>query len=310
MVQPRASAKLSTWMSSSTSSTKTSPTSSMIRVSTVPCTKTESDFAIPLRGTTPSTATSSTSASSGSSSPRNSISIAYGRVRVDRASRDHDEVDYGDEVCASSLETKDLWDSIQNNEYFSLEGLLDVVRQLRIYITPDLETPDFLILKRTAKFEVRRYASFIVAETKGDELSGSSGFREVAGYIFGKNSTMETFPMTTPVFTVANDTELSEVSIQIVLPKEKELSNLPEPCLEEISLRKVEEGIVAAVKFSGRPTEIVVRQKVKELRSALIQADLKPTGGCMLARYNDPGRTWSFMMKNEILIWLKEFSLD
>ncbi|KAG0502364.1 hypothetical protein HPP92_002436 [Vanilla planifolia] len=118
----------------------------------------------------------------------------------------------------------DLWDSIQNNEYFSLEGLLDVVRQLRIYITPDLETPDFLILKRTAKFEVRRYASFIVAETKGDELSGSSGFREVAGYIFGKNSTMETFPMTTPVFTVANDTELSEVSIQIVLPKEKELS--------------------------------------------------------------------------------------
>ena len=43
-------------------------------------------------------------------------------------------------------------------------------------------------------------------------------------YIFGKNSTMEKIPMTTPVFTQALDPELSEVSIQIVLPLEKDIS--------------------------------------------------------------------------------------
>ncbi|KAL0905799.1 hypothetical protein M5K25_024238 [Dendrobium thyrsiflorum] len=203
----------------------------------------------------------------------------------------------------------DLWDSIENNEYFSLEGVVDVARQLRFYKTPDLETPNYEILKRTAQYEVRKYASFLVAETKADKLSGSSGFNDVAGYIFGKNSTMEKIPMTTPVFTQANDAELSEVSIQIVLPMDKELSNLPEPSLETISLRKVG-GIAAAIKFSGRPTEDVVRQKEKELRSALIQAGLNPIRGCVLARYNDPGRTWSFIMRNEVLIWLKEFSLD
>ncbi|XP_020588147.1 uncharacterized protein LOC110029974 [Phalaenopsis equestris] len=204
----------------------------------------------------------------------------------------------------------DLWDSIVNNEYFSLEGLANVLGQLSFYKTPDLETPDYQILKRTAKYEVRKYASFLVAETKGDKLSGSSGFNDVAGYIFGKNSTMEKIPMTTPVFTQAKDAALSEVSIQIVLPKDKENSNLPEPSLETISLRKVEGGFAAAVKFSGRPTEDAVRQKEKELRSALIEAGLKPMRGCMLARYNDPGRTWSFIMRNEVLIWLEEFSLS
>jgi len=41
-------------------------------------------------------------------------------------------------------------------------------------------------------------------------------------YIFGKNSTTEKIPMTTPVFTETNDADLSKVSIQIVLPLDKE----------------------------------------------------------------------------------------
>ncbi|XP_021614793.1 uncharacterized protein LOC110616661 isoform X2 [Manihot esculenta] len=118
----------------------------------------------------------------------------------------------------------DFWDSIKNNEYFSLEGLWDVFKQLRIYKTPDLETPKYQILKRTGGYEIRKYAPFIVVETRGNKLSGSTGFNDVAGYIFGKNSTMEKIPMTTPVFTEANDVESSEVSIQIVIPLEKEFS--------------------------------------------------------------------------------------
>ncbi|EOY30941.1 SOUL heme-binding family protein isoform 1 [Theobroma cacao] len=204
----------------------------------------------------------------------------------------------------------DFWDSIENNDYFSLEGLWDVFRQLRIYKTPDLETPRYQILKRTANYEVRKYTPFIVVETDGDKLSGSTGFNTVAGYIFGKNSTMEKIPMTTPVFTQALDPELSEVSIQIVLPLEKDISSLPNPSQETVNLRKVEEGIAAALKFSGKPTEEVVREKEKALRSSLIRDGLKPKKGCLLARYNDPGRTWSFTMRNEVLIWLEEFTLE
>ena len=45
-------------------------------------------------------------------------------------------------------------------------------------------------------------------------------------YIFGKNSRSEKIQMTTPVFTQAFDAELSKVSIQVVLPLEKDISRL------------------------------------------------------------------------------------
>ncbi|GFY96282.1 SOUL heme-binding family protein [Actinidia rufa] len=190
----------------------------------------------------------------------------------------------------------DYWDSIKCNDYFSFEGLLDVIKQLRIYKTPDLESPKYQILKRTADYEVRKYSPFVVVETDGDKLSGSTGFNAVAGYIFGKNSAKEKIPMTTPVFTQTLDTETSKVSIQIVLPLEKEMNSLPDPDEKAINLRKVEGGIAAVSKFSGKPTEDVVLEKEKELRSSLLRDGLRPKMGCLLARYNDPGRTWSFMM--------------
>ncbi|CAI9787393.1 unnamed protein product [Fraxinus pennsylvanica] len=222
----------------------------------------------------------------------------------------------GTSVMGINPETKkfcshvDYWDSIENNEYFSMEGLRDVVKQLRIYKTPDLETPKYQILKRTANYEVRKYDPFIVVETDGDKLSGSRGFNSVAGYIFGKNSAEEKIPMTTPVFTQAFDPEISEVSVQIILPSEKDLNSLPAPNQAEISLRKVEGGIAAVSKFSGKPTEDITREKEKELRYILIKDGFTPKVGCLLARYNDPGRTKSFIMRNEVLIWLEEFSLD
>ncbi|XP_068344864.1 heme-binding-like protein At3g10130, chloroplastic isoform X2 [Pyrus communis] len=204
----------------------------------------------------------------------------------------------------------DFWDSIKNNDYFSLEGLLDVFKQLRIYKTPDLQTPKYEILKRSANYEVRKYAPYVVVEGPVDKLSGSAGFGDVTGYIFGKNSKMEKIPMTTPVFTEASDAELSKVSIKLCLPLDKDISSLPDPNQETISLKKVEGGIAAVVKFSGKPTEEIVREKEKALRASLIRDGLKPKEGCSLARYNDPGRTWSFMLRNEVLIGLEEFTLD
>ncbi|KAI8541625.1 hypothetical protein RHMOL_Rhmol08G0076500 [Rhododendron molle] len=193
----------------------------------------------------------------------------------------------------------DFWDSITNNNYFSSEGLMDVIKQLRIYKTPNLDSPKYQILKRTANYEVRKYTPFVVVETDGDKLSGSAGFNAVTGYIFGKNSTKEKIPMTTPVFTQAVDSEMSKISIQVVLPSEKEMTSLPAPDEEKAKLRKVEGGIAAVSKFSGKPTEDVVREKEKSLRSSLIKDGLRPETGCLLARYNDPGRTKSFMMKKK-----------
>lgn len=74
------------------------------------------------------------------------------------------------------------------------------------------------------------------------------------------------------------------------------VTSLPDPNKETVKLRKVEEGFAAVVKFSGRTSEDVVREKEEFLRARLIKDGLKPKTGCLLARYNDPGRTWSFVM--------------
>ena len=140
-------------------------------------------------------------------------------------------------------------------------------------------------------------------------------------YIFGKNSKTEKIPMTTPVFTEASESNPSSVSIQVVLPLDKDMkrsnlysnsaltccsqaniligifvASLPDPEKDTINLRRVEGGTAAVLKFSGKPTDDAVWQKEKLLRSSLVKDGLRPRNGCLLARYNDPGRTKSFVM--------------
>lgn len=48
-------------------------------------------------------------------------------------------------------------------------------------------------------------------------------------------------------------------------------------------------------------------EKEMKLRTSLEKDGLKPRIGCLLARYNDPGRTWSFMLVCMILLILQCF---
>merc|ERR1711879_588071 len=83
----------------------------------------------------------------------------------------------------------DEWDSVVNNQYFSLEGLQDLVKQLiNFQITPDLDTPHYVTLNRYADFEIRKYESFSVAETAINDAEGLAsgyGFNTLASYLFG-----------------------------------------------------------------------------------------------------------------------------
>lgn len=205
----------------------------------------------------------------------------------------------------------DLWDSIQNNDYFSVEGAKDVIRQMQYFKQPDLETPKYRVLKRTALYEVREYEPFIVVETDCDSMAGSKGFNTVAGYIFGKNEKGEKMKMTTPVYTETNNEPSADgAKIQIVLPLSCKLSELPAPEADNVKIQQVDKRVAAAIRFNGKPTLEVVEEKKKILEQALRKDGLKMKGTFGLARYNDPGRTWPVFMKNEVLAWLEDFQLD
>ena len=53
----------------------------------------------------------------------------------------------------------------------------------------------------------------------------------ICRYIFGKNASSEKIAMTTPVFTQASDDKLSDVSIQIALPMNKDLNRYLVQCV-------------------------------------------------------------------------------
>ncbi|VFQ64233.1 unnamed protein product [Cuscuta campestris] len=207
----------------------------------------------------------------------------------------------------------DYWDSIVSSDFFSIEGLIDVIKQLRYYKMPRLEMPSYHILKRTASYQVRKYGPFSVVERDGDSLAGSDVFNDLAGYIFGKNSASQRMAVAPPVNgnTQASSSvdEKSEIAIQFVLSSAKSMKSLPTPN-EGVKLREVEGGIAGVSSFSGKPTESIVKEKEKDLRCRLIRNRLKPKPGCLLALYNDPDATCEHIMRNEVLIWLEEFSLD
>lgn len=66
-----------------------------------------------------------------------------------------------------------------------------MIKQLTTFqLTPSLDSPQYVVLKKTKEYEIRQYSPYLVAETSmpGARPAGGDGFNDLAGYIFGGNS--------------------------------------------------------------------------------------------------------------------------
>lgn len=216
----------------------------------------------------------------------------------------------------------DTWDSVDNQEFFSVEAFGDFFRQLlTFYTTPrGLETPKYTILRRARDYEVRRYEPYIVAESPLDGVSvtsaevpggfspaglGRTAFQSLAGYIFGGNAAGTKMAMTTPVL---SDTR---GFMQFVIGPSAAQSpeQLPPASSAAVCTRMMPGGEVAALKFSGVVTPKEAATKHLQLRAAVERDGLQPAGqDWQLARYNDPS-TPAPLRRNEILLPLKDYRL-
>lgn len=201
---------------------------------------------------------------------------------------------------------RDEWDSVQNNKYLSAEAVQDLLRQVfQVYTTPDLKTPEYEMLRRTAAYEVRRYQSFIVAETAmggGAGAASGSGFNTLAGYIFGNNATKEKMNMTTPVYTTAPASGPPVMQFVMEAPA---ADKLPAPTSAAVQVKEVGTQLVAVAKFGGIATDGQVAAVEKELRGNLARDGVPVEAGFVCARYNEP-TALPFVRRNEVLIRIKE----
>ncbi len=168
--------------------------------------------------------------------------------------------------------------------------------------------PAFSVVRSEGRIELRDYPGFIVAETEvsGDfDAAGRTGFRRVAGYIFGGNKkpdgSSEKIAMTAPV-TV--EPKGDQWRVHFVMPEGYQMDSLPRPVDPNVRLREIPAHKVAAIRFSGFTTDTSIRENTEALRAWIAKEQLTEISPPQVARYNDPF-TLPWNRRNEILIEIR-----
>ena len=201
------------------------------------------------------------------------------------------------------------------------------------------EQPTYEILIEEGNYELRAYNSYVVAETvvsgtDFDEVS-SKGFRVLADYIFGENyvrnsllQESESISMTAPVIlNVENpklvirppsDTinmtspvivdklgEINKWRMAFSLPSKWTLETAPIPKNERVTLRKMPEEQIIAMRFTNFMTMEKLATNEKKLRNWADRKEIEVEGDLRTARF-DPQWTIPFLRRNEIHLLVKE----
>ena len=166
-----------------------------------------------------------------------------------------------------------------------------------------IETPKHTLVKKENGFEIRQYYSMIIATTsvRSDfSDAASTGFRRIASYIFGGNSASMSIEMTAPVLTNTPDPE-DIYEIQFVMPSKHSMEDLPQPNSQNVTLKKVNLGKTAVMRFGGWATKDRASYYQNKLSDLLAANGYTVNGTFMVAQYNSPWAIPPFR-KNEIIV--------
>ena len=163
-----------------------------------------------------------------------------------------------------------------------------------------IEEPEYELLSEYEGFEIRRYSESVQARllTPSSGWSGnSSGFRRIAGYIFGGNETNQRIAMTAPVQMWDTD---SGSMMSFTMPSKYSIKDLPSPIDKGVEIVEVDEYVVAVLLFSGLSRNSKARRLMAKLETLVQASGLTSEGAPVLAVYDNPGTTLPFMRRNEI----------
>lgn len=134
------------------------------------------------------------------------------------------------------------------------------------FSTSSIEQLPYKVIKEYDDFEVRQYEtalfSSVVLSDSTYEASSSKGFRVLAGYIFGGNTTGEKIAMTSPVaMEIGDSTKMS-----FMVPSGYTEETLPKPNNDKIFFEKKEGALMAAIRFGGWAND----ERIEEYKQKLI----------------------------------------
>ncbi len=183
-----------------------------------------------------------------------------------------------------------------------------------------VEEPPHSVQSVADGVQIRRYGPRIAAQTTvvaDEEAARSTGFRRLAGYIFGANHRSDRIAMTAPVgqqitggggqkiaMTAPVEQQLGENQswvIRFYMPTRWTLQSLPTPDDERVALVEVAPETVAVLRFSGDRGPDSVAERTRCLRETLRDYGFVATGE-PTAWFYDPPWTLPALRRNEIAI--------
>jgi SOUL heme-binding protein len=192
------------------------------------------------------------------------------------------------------------------------------------------EQPRHTVIEKVGNIEIRQYQPMLLAEVsvEGDRnQAANEGFRVLAGFIFGSNTTQKSISMTSPVTqapvanTAAASEKISMTSpvtqqrvensdktdrwvVSFMMPSEYTLTTLPKPKSDRIRFRMSEPERRAVIRFSGRSSESNLATHRAELEAFVKARNLQVESVPMIAYYDDPF-TLPWNRRNEWSVKLK-----
>ena len=189
--------------------------------------------------------------------------------------------------------------------FYIVAGIGFVLLMIQSYkvLSSSLETENqkYRLVHSESQYEIRFYPSATFAKIYSDGTNyksvASSGFRKLAGYIFGGNEQKKSIAMTAPVRMEMTD---KGSTMSFVMPEKYKESDLPKPNDSGVHIVKSSPHYVAAITFGGYADD----EKIKENRDLLLrllqEKGIKVAGEYTFLAYNAPYQFWS--RKNEVVI--------
>lgn len=178
--------------------------------------------------------------------------------------------------------------------------LIGLVMVLFSFKTGNIETPQYKVIKNIGELEIRQYPKMVVAQTllqdTAMDKSMNSGFRTIAGYIFGGNNSNQKIAMTATVVVKMGDTS----TMYFVMPKQYKKDELPKPSSNKVKILEEGEKTLAVITYSGFSTAEKVETYRQKLATILSQQNIKTVGAFMYMGYNAP---WDIIKRrNEVAV--------
>lgn len=168
----------------------------------------------------------------------------------------------------------------------------------------NVEKPDYRVIEQHDSIEIREYNTMIVAETtaQGSRKDAiNNGFRTIADYIFGNNTTQTEIAMTAPVLQQKSE---DAWNIRFVMPSNYTKSALPSPNNPNVRLIELPKKRFAVIRFSGTSSRSNIEKHEQSLATFLHKKNITYAPDALYAFFNPPW-TLPVLRRNEIMFELK-----